>query len=554
MIDRRTLAVTVVALLTVTAGCTSIAEMGGGGDTGGEIGFEDVTGEVGLNYSDDVAGGAGNGNAGVYVADVDNDGWDDVLAVGGERPVLFENTGGEFSPSGALPEYDRQFKSATFVDYDDDGWKDLLLLPRGGGVVALHNDEGSFEPDDVGLGNVTHPLGAAPADFDGDGRVDLFLYQSGDWLEKTPAGKSALNETLASDNGYPNSLYRNVGGEFERVEDAGIEGDRWSLAATATDLTGDGRPDIYVANDYNTDVLYVNEGDGTFSQRQLEGPTARNGMSVEVADFDGDRRRDVFVTNIELPISRDNMSEERYELLERMSTFVFHSGRTKGNTVMINQGNGTFEDRAESLGVQTGGWGWAATATDFDNDGDRDLMHATQNVFRLDPDDPHYTFPMLWERTDEGFENLAADERGLPETDGRGLVALDFDNDGDQDVISAAYGDRFAVYENTVTSDTDRLQFRAVDETGGTALGATVTVTGEESSQQVVQYSETDYLSQESQVGHVGLAGEGDVTITVTWPDGTERTFDDVAPNQRVRLSPDGIETVTTFPTGDQTG
>jgi hypothetical protein len=549
MSGRRALLVVAVALVTVTAGCTSLAEMGtSGSDAGGEIGFEDVTAEAGLNYSDDVAGGAGNGNAGVYVADVDRDGWDDVLAVGGERPVLFENTGGEFRRSDALPEYDRQFKSASFVDYDGDGWIDLLLLPRGGGVVALHNDEGTFEPDDVGLGNVTYPLGATAADFDGDGRVDLFLYQSGDWLETTPTGKNALNGTIEADNGHPNSLYRNVGGEFERVTDAGIEGERWSLAATATDLTGDGRPDIYVANDFNTDVVYVNQGDGTFDQRQLQGSTARNGMSAEIADFDGDGRRDVFVTNIELPIDEENMSEERYDLLERMSSFAFYSNRTKGNTVMINQGDGEFEDRAAEFGVQTGGWGWAATATDFDNDGDRDLMHTTQYVFRMNTDDPHYTYPMVWERDGEDFENLDAAERGLKEVDGRGLATLDFDNDGDQDVVTAVYGGQFRLYENTVDPDTDRLQFRAVDEHGATALGATVTVEGA-TEQRVVQYSETDFLSQESRVGHVGLRSDANVTITVTWPDGTERTFEDVAPNQRVRLSPDGIETVTKFPT-----
>ena len=549
MSRRRALLVVVVAVLSVTAGCTSLAETGtAGSDAGGEIGFEDVTDDVGLNYSDDVAGGAGNGNAGVYVADVNRDGFDDVLAVGGERPVLFENTGGEFRRSDALPAYDRQFKSASFVDYDGDGWTDLLLLPRGGGVVALHNDDGTFEPDDVGLGNVTYPLGATAADFDGDGRVDLFLYQSGDWLETTPRGKNALNGTIEEDNGHPNYLYRNVGGEFERVTDVGIEGERWSLAATATDLTGDGRPDIYVANDFNTDVVYVNEGGGSFSQRQLRGPTARNGMSAEVADFDGDGRRDVFVTNIELPIEKENMSEERYALLSRMSTFAFNSNRTRGNTVMINQGDGEFEDRAAELGVQTGGWGWAATAADFDNDGDRDLLHTTQYVFRMNTDDPHYTYPMLWEREGEGFENLDAGERGLKEVDGRGLVTLDFDNDGDQDVITATYGGRFKIYENTVGHDTDRLQFRAVDEHGATALGATVTVQGA-AEQRVVHYSETDYLSQESRVAHVGLRSDANVTVTVTWPDGTERTFEDVAPNQRIRLSPDGVETVTTFPT-----
>jgi len=98
-------------------------------------------------------------------------------------------------------------------------------------------------------------------------------------------------------------------------------------------------------------------------------------------------------------------------------------------------------------------------------------------------------------------------------------------------VITATYGGQFKIYENTVGAGTDRLQFRAVDENGSTALGATVSVSGAKD-HRIVQHDETDYLSQESRVGHVGLRSDANVTITVTWPDGTERTFEDVAPNQ----------------------
>jgi hypothetical protein len=104
---------------------------------------------------------------------------------------------------------------------------------------------------DVGPGNTTYRLGAAPADYDGDGDLDLLIYQSADWSEGKPKGSVSLESSLEDDNGNPNLLYENTDKDFERVTDAVIEGERWSLAASFTDLTGNGRPDIHVANDYN---------------------------------------------------------------------------------------------------------------------------------------------------------------------------------------------------------------------------------------------------------------------------------------------------------------
>ncbi len=546
MTSGRILALLALAALVVLSGCITPGSAG----NGEPIQFRNATGESGLAYADVIDRGYGNGNAGVYVTDFDRDGWSDLLAVGGERPALFRNANGTFERSGALPDLNHSFKSAAVVDYDGDGWEDLLLLPRNGAVVTLHNDEGSFERVDVGLGNVTYPLGAAAADYDGDGDRDLFLYQSGNWRDGSPAGSYTLEGTLEEDNGNPNVLYENENGTFTRVTDAGIEGDRWSLAASFTDLTGDGRPDIHVANDYNTDVLYVNQGDGTFETRLLGGSTARNGMASEVDDVTGDGRPDVFVSNIYLPASRETMGTERYERVERFLSFVVNSNRTKGNTLLVNEGDGAFTDRADELGVQHGGWGWAASFADFDNDGRRDLVHTTQNVVTIDQENPHYTYPMLWTNNGSGFTNLDASERGLDEHDGRGMATFDYDRDGDQDLVTANYAQPYVLYENTVNESTDSFEFRAVGDRGATALGATVRVDAGGDTTTVVQHGRTDYLSQDTRVSHVGLDSADPVDVTVTWPDGTERTFEDVPANQRVRISPDGVTTVVSFPDG----
>jgi hypothetical protein len=274
-------------------------------------------------------------------------------------------------------------------------------------------------------------------------------------------------------------------------------------------------------------------------------------MASETADLTGDGRQDVFVTNIWFPDLRNNMSQARYERLERLLEHVIHSSRTRGNTLLASQSNGTFRDRADELGVRHGGWGWAAVATDFDNDGDRDLVHTTQNVFRVDPDDPVYTHPMVFQRDGERFSRVSKDVNGMRETNGRGMARLDFDNDGAQELVVATYDSEFVVYDNEATADRRSLQFRATTETGATALGSVVIVTARDSEWTVHHSSNTDFLSQDSRVEHVGVGDAETVTVHVEWPDGTEQTFEDVATNQRVQLTKSGLVGVSEYSTSE---
>ncbi|MFC6725500.1 CRTAC1 family protein, partial [Halobium palmae] len=453
-----------------------------------------------------------------------------------------------FVRSDALPAVDdaESVKSALFVDYDGDGWEDLLLLRSHGEPLLLHNRAGTFERSGVDLGNLTYPMGATAADYDRDGDVDLFVYQSGDWATGKPEGYFSLDGTLTEDNGHRNVLYENTGDGFERVADSGLSGaTRWSLAASFVDLDGDGRQDVHVANDYNSDVVYLNRGDGRFEERVLGGNTSRNGMASEIADVNGDGAPDVFTTNIYLPLD-EVADDERRQRLDYLFGYVLKTNRTKGNTLLLNDGTGDLRDAAVPYGVREGGWGWAASLTDLDDDGDRDLIHATQHVARIDPDEPHYTYPMLFERTGDGFRNLDASARNLTEHDGRGLATFDYDRDGDRDVVVAPYDGRVTLYEN-VGAAGNSLDFRVVDGNGSTVYGAEVTVSGPDGGTHVQQTIRSDFLSQESRVAHVGLGGREAVDLTVAWPDGTERTFADVPANRRVRITKDGVETVVAY-------
>jgi hypothetical protein len=567
-----------LALLTVLAGCAGgVAAPTRGGGPGPGPGAGD--GEAGLRFNEtakaagfdfvasnnrEYTGGVTDGGA-VYTADVDNDGWTDLLALRGmhvgehlawfaDHPPLFVNENGTFRRSDALPlRHDalrnKTFVSALFFDYDNDGWEDLLLLPIHAEPVFLENRGGDFRVTDVGFDEtLTYPLGASAADYDGDGRLDVLIYQNGDWQNTTPKGYHSPNASIEDDNGNPNYLYAWNGEEFDRVEDAGLAGERWTLAATFADLTGDGRPDIHVTNDYNHDYLYVNRGDGTFRQQQI-GETDRNGMASETFDANDDGRPDVFVTNIYFDTK--NISSEYGQRYVRN----FLGKRPTGNNLLINRGNGTFVDRADEYGVRDGGWGWAAVAVDLDNDGDRDLVHTTKKFTErfmegvMNDSDPstYYAYPALFERGPERFHYRNASVAGLNPTDGRGMTHLDYDRDGDQDLVVAPWSsENYMLYENR-NDDGGYLQVAVEGTPSQTAVGARAYATVDGTTRMALGNLRTDYLSQDTRVLHFGLGEHETVTkLRVVWPDGTERVWTDVPGDRRVVVTYNG--TLRTVP------
>jgi hypothetical protein len=538
-----------MAALLVLAGCAGglplnpLESSAPGGDFPDDS-FREVSDERGLNYT---AVAAGIENGGVFVADYDNDGWTDVLAVGGAEPALFRNVDGTFQRTGALPDLEGAFKTALWVDYDDDGWEDLLLLREYGTPVFLENRAGEFQRRQVGFETgMDVPKSASTADYNGDGCPDLFIAQNADWDNTTPtAGQPASMETMINgteDNGNPNYLYRGTCEGFERVDDAGISGEYWSLATSFADLTGDGRPDIYVANDFNNDTLYANQGDGTFEKRVLPGYTDRNAMASEIADFNRDGHPDMFVTNIFMP------SEFRVNLIPV-------TGRMDGNNLLLNRENGSFRDVAPEWGVAKGGWGWAATAVDLDNDGDRDLFHTT-SIHRMPPgarsdkledmsNRPTYLdYPVLFARTaPQNFTSVNTTRLGFEQSSGRGLANLDFDRDGDQDLLIAVVQGEFKLYENTLDGRSLQVDVESGHGDGPLELGARLYVTVDGATRVYYNNAKADFLAQDTRVHHVGLGGGEVQKIRVVWPDGTERVWANVSANRRITVYPNGTKT-----------
>lgn len=513
----------------------------------GSLSFLDVSGDAGIDYESDSDDGltgtqAMMSNSGIYVTDVQNNGHQDLLFVGGTEPELYVNDGGSYSRA-LFPSVDGDVRAALFFDRDGDGSEDLLLLRMHAEPLFFENRDGQFVPDSAGFDDtLAVPIGAAAADYTGNGCLDVFVIQNGDWTESSPVGQVRHSVPDGSDNGEPNVLYRGDCESFTAAsEDAGITGDRWSLATTFVDLTGNDRPDIHVANDFNRDIVYINEGDGTFERTELGMETNRNGMSSTVADVTGNGNMDLFVTNIWFSA----------EMEEHVDVWSFdYTGR--GNNLLINQGDGTFEPGGETFNVTRGGWGWAATLADFSNDGTLDLVHATRHyefTNRADLSEseheeihetyPFYRHPAVWEGLGDEFVEVSAPEVGFDVIDSRGLVAVDYNHNGQLDIGIANNAGSFSLYENTA----DTGNWIIVDVEGDesvTNIGASVSVEfGDERKHRVIE-SNTDYLSQGERRAHVGLGAADSATITVSWQDGPTHEFDSLDANAVYSVDPAG--------------
>ena len=514
--------------------------------------FEEVSAERGFEYESGRVEQKGSTRNSVYVADYTKNGYPDVLALGADRPILFRNTGGQFEESGELPEMDVVIKSALFFDYNNNGWEDLLLLPLDGTPIFLENQQGAFVEQEVGFEDTEFgvPSTATAADYTGNGCLDVFIAQNGKWHHSLPHKEVIVRGTaeqanlpispieddvlIENDSGLPNALFRGDCEQFEDVtEDVGISGNRWTLAASFVDFTGNGYPDIHAGNDFNLDILYVNQNGTHFEKRPIP-DTNRHAMSSEVADFSGNERLDIFVTNI------------REEPKSWIQLYGLQSIDNSGNNLLINTGETpTFETKEREYGVQDGGWGWAAVAVDFDNDGQRDLIHATS--FHNNATDPTLrdeTYPRIWQRDGDAFTALDPAEQGFLPSGGRGLAALDYNQNGKMDVVLADAQGMFKLYEN-VGETGNWVQIDVAGDGEVSTIGARIYVESEDGTQMTVRKSKADLQSQSTRIEHLGVGEAEEVTISIEFPNGTAFEFEDIETNQRVVIHADGTIELT---------
>lgn len=341
--------------------------------------FADVTGLV-LPPGYDQTGAQIYTDGGPALADWDDDGDVDLFLPRQHAPaILYANDGEGFfsdvtAASGLRVTALRDASnSALFADWDGDGDLDLAVGSKTHGILLFEQVDRRFRRWGDPLGRPGQWESLAAADADGDGLLDLYACN----YDVIDAERQPESYVDARD-GQPNAYFVNLGGgRFEeRTEEVGMGGGRtrWSYAAAWADFDADSDQDLYVANDYGPNALYVNRGDGTFDERASELGAADfgNGMGVSWGDLDGDLDLDLYVSNMQsfagnriTALEDFPGTEDQRELYRRFS---------KGNTLLLQLPDGTFADRSAESGTKGAFWAWGNVAFDYDADADLDLF------------------------------------------------------------------------------------------------------------------------------------------------------------------------------------
>lgn len=559
----------------------------------------------------------------VATGDFDGDGQIDLflsntLKKDGQRAALYRNAGDFKFERVELPigdYFDRIEENGLpsnglFVDYDNDGDLDLFVMVAFGHPLLLQNQlsqTGTPTFRDVtkelGLADYVNGIAATFADLDRDGRLDLVVGHT--WPRFLPGYPSDKPELLnvfklpqphydgdvrmfdfmhsswhMSDNGGVNEVYRQTeAGSFEKLDSTkiGLPEHFWTLAIGTADFNHDGWIDLYMANDFGPDNVYLNQQNLTFKKIEGDffgslGRDTYKGMNASVEDVDADGFQDVYVSNV------------HHELQAEGSLFWFFQKDKTGNLI--------FEDRATRLGaLNEDRFGWGASFADFNNDGWLDLVQANgmvddrpdkkfdsckdywytnEKIARSPPEIHRYIqnwgdirgyciypneknrFYLHTGRTDQQMYVDVAEAVGLDQQDNsRGVATADFNNDGLMDlVVTNQHGEPDVLKNTWVKGEKPAwlgLEFQSRSpDCNRMALGSTLAVRWTSQGKERVQFKElklaNGFSAQNEARVHLGLGAEvtGPVAVEINWCQKHRQriTIDEL--NRYIRITLDG--------------
>lgn len=542
--------VALVLLASATTGSTAIlVGFAAAGPT-----FVDITGQAGVRFSH-VNGAFGKKylpetlGSGVVVFDADGDGRQDLLFINGTRwpgrpggaslPALYRNTGGTFVDvtRGSGLDIELYGMGGAAADFDNDGRTDVYVTALGGNRLFKGLGGGRFADvtAKAGVADGGFSTGALFFDYDKDGRLDLFVAHYVEWTEKTDLhctldGTSKSYCTPESYKGQSGTLFHNRGdGTFENVtRKAGLfDPAAKALGVAMLDYDADGWMDLFVSNDTQPNRLYRNKRDGTFTDVAVAAGVAFSEAGVARAGM--------------------GVDAADYDGSGRPSLIIGNFSNEM-MAVYHNEGKGLFIDDAPRSAI---GRSTLLTLTfgcfffDYDLDGRVDVFavngHVADDIEKVQSRVTYKQRPHLFRNGGQGaFEELTAaagPALGTPMV-ARGTAYGDLDADGDLDVVITANGGPARVLRN----DSDRAQGVLRVRTAGVAsnrdgIGAHVQITsGGQKRWQIVKTG-SSYLSQSELSVTFGLGASATVDeVRVTWPNGRVDVATKVPANQQILM------------------
>lgn len=540
--------------------------------------------------------------AGVAVGDFNNDKFPDIYFTANKGDnMLYLNKGNfqfqDITKSAGVEGNDGFYTGVTTVDINNDGWLDIYVCRSGPETDALqrnllyiNNGDLTFTESSLSYGLsefMSHSIQSSFFDYDNDGDLDVYIVN-------TPVDFKMANEIFDLNKIYndpsfktyggADKLYRNNGDStFTDVSDeAGILPDIFfGLTVSIADLNEDGWKDIYVSNDFSgPDLLYINNQDGTFSEKakQIFSHISNYSMGADIGDINNDGLQDIFVLDMlpeDYKRSKTSMSMMPRDVMYNMVQSGYH-WQYMHNVLQVNNGifkedSPSFQELGYFAGIENTDWSWSCLIADFDLDGHNDI-HVTNGILRdvtnmdarikqkeyaqklkaSNPDNvgleelkkARSLFPsvklsnyLFRNNGDLTFDDISSVENVGNPSFSNGSAYADFDNDGDLDLVCNNVNDKAFLFENRASESGNH--YLKVTTRGAPSnhfgYGAKVKLTIDNTVQVKELLSTRGYFSASEPILHFGLGKVGKIDkVEIIWPDGKQQTIEKVRADQEL--------------------
>lgn len=524
--------------------------------------------------------------AGVGIIDYDNDGLQDIFFCGNQvANKLYKNLGDfkfkDVSDSASININKEWSNGVSIIDINNDGWQDIYISQGGphsrkkrANLLYVNQKNGTFleQAHTYGLDDLGISTQTVFFDYDNDNDLDCFVMNENELYGVDPINLYKL-ASKSKDAKYYNSshFYENQNGTFiDITKEAGFERPIFGLGLSVSDINNDNLLDLYIASDYYIpDALFINNGDGTFSDKvkSYTQQISYYGMGVDIADINNDGLQDIFVLDmaandhVRSKTLMASMNTARFDYLT--NTAGFHH-QYMYNSLQLNLGNNKFSNIIQQTNLASTDWSWSVLLGDYDLDSDKDV-YVTNGYRRyaLDNDLQQQVYKAkvqykgnvpidvkkrLYESMpSEKLENILFENNGsLDFTENakdwglndfsfsNGAATADLDNDGDLDLVVNNMDDTAFLYKNTA-KEKEKGNYLIIKPLGNLSESyPKIQIFYDTDKHQIIESrSVRGYRSSHQNIGHFGLGNETTVdSLHVIWPSGKQNVSYNIKANQ----------------------